>query len=113
MLDGLRSTPETAPCRGRGRAPWRRSSWRCTVLVTVSMATAASASGGWSSPTLVDSGGGGLSSVSCPTVKFCVAVDGAGRAVIHKRNNKWEAPSHVDPGGALTSVSCAHDAVLR
>jgi hypothetical protein len=41
-------------------------------------------------------------------VKFCVAVDGTGNAVIHKRNNTWEAPSAIDVGdGGLASVSCA------
>src|ERR1700722_14774554 len=68
---------------------------------------AAFASGPWSAPTLVDSGAV-LTSVSCPTAKFCVAVDGTGNAVIHKRNNTWEAPTAVDLGdGGLPSVSCA------
>jgi Putative Ig domain len=67
---------------------------------------AAFASGNWSPPTPADPGAT-VSSVSCPTVKFCVAVDGAGNAVIHKRNNTWEAPNPIDVGdGGFTSVSC-------
>ena len=47
-------------------------------------------------------------SVSCPTVKFCMAVDGTGNAVIHKRNNTWETPNPIDVGdGGFASVSCA------
>ena len=78
-----------------------------TVLATSSIQSAAFASGIWSAPTLVDSGAV-PTSVSCPTVKFCIAVDNSGNAVIHKRNNTWEAPNPIDVGdGGLSSVSCA------
>ncbi len=77
------------------------------ALVTVSVQSAAGASGTWSPPTSVDSGAS-PTSVSCPTVKFCIAVDGTGNAVIHKRNNTWETPDLIDAGGGgLASVSCA------
>jgi len=112
MFDGLRSMH-----RGRGAGIARRHRGSRVVLAlalaagsalaTTALDSAASASGMWSAPTLVDSGGG-LTSVSCPTVKFCVAVDGTGNAVIHKRNNTWEAPNPIDAGdGGLSSVSCA------
>src|SRR5580692_11197806 len=78
-----------------------------TIMVATGIGNAASASGAWSTPTIVDSGGV-LTSVSCPTVKFCIAVDGSGNAIVHKRNNTWAAPSPIDTGhGGLSSVSCA------
>ncbi len=46
-----------------------------TIVVATGTGNAASASGAWSTPTVLDSGGV-LTSVSCPTVKFCIAVDG-------------------------------------
>ena len=87
--------------RGWPPPPWP------SVPVTVSLQSAAVASGTWSPPTSVDSGAS-PTSVSCPTVKFCIAVDDTGNAVIHKRNNTWETPDLVDAaGGGLASVSCA------
>ena len=67
---------------------------------------AAFATGGWSAPIAADPGQT-VSSVSCPSVRFCIAVDEAGHAIIHKRNNSWEAPNPIDVGdGGLPSVSC-------
>jgi hypothetical protein len=112
MLDGLR-----AVCRAPGAdlRRWRRGS-RVVLAAAIAMGTAlvvtgvggaASATGAWSAPTLVDAAGG-LTSVWCPTQKFCVAVDGSGRAVIHKRKNVWEPPNLIDAGhGGFSSVSCA------
>jgi hypothetical protein len=112
MFETLRSLARTS----RSHIPRRRRGTRIVLAAAVVIGTAvalagvespAFASGVWSSPTLVDSGGV-LASVSCPTVKFCLAVDGGGKAVIHKRNTTWAAPSPVDVGdGGLFSVSCA------
>jgi hypothetical protein len=78
-----------------------------TALATSSIESTAFASGIWSAPTLVDSGAV-PTSVSCPTVKFCLAVDNTGNAIVHKRNNTWAAPNPVDVGdGGLASASCA------
>ena len=66
----------------------------------------------WSSPLSIDSSGGSLLSVSCPSASFCVAVDYPGNALTWN-GNSWSSPVSVDPynpttglGGALTSVSC-------
>jgi hypothetical protein len=76
-----------------------------SVLATVP-GDAAFASGGWSAPIAADPGQT-VSSVSCPSVRFCIAVDEAGNAIIHKRNNSWEAPNPIEVGdGGLPSVSC-------
>jgi hypothetical protein len=96
--------------RGRGNRRVARVVLAAAIVVGSALAVvpggAAFASGPWSAPTPADPGAA-VSSVSCPTVKFCVAVDGAGNAVIHKRNNTWEAPNPIDVGdGGFTSVSC-------
>ena len=59
----------------------------------------------WSSPQTVDSSGGDISGVSCPSASFCMAVDSAGNAVID-RNGAWSAPVTVAAGN-LAGVSCA------
>lgn len=45
-------------------------------------------------------------SISCPTTRFCMAVDAAGHALtdVHGR---WSAPYKLPYAAALTSVSCA------
>jgi hypothetical protein len=69
----------------------------------------------WGDPTIIDSTGGGLTSVSCPSASFCAAVDDCpslictsdyGNAVIYN-NGSWGDPTIIDSnGGGLTSVSC-------
>lgn len=112
MFDRLRTkgrvTTEAgvAGRRRRGRVMLAAAIVAGTALATATGDGAAFASSMWSPPTLVDSGGG-LTSVTCPTVKFCIAVDGTGNAVVHKRNNTWETPDPVDLGhGGLSSVTC-------
>lgn len=57
-----------------------------------------------------------LSSVSCPDSGFCAAVDGllpegfstgngSGEVITYNGIN-WSAPSNIDPGGILQSISC-------
>ena len=65
----------------------------------------------WSGPSHVDDVGG-LSSVSCPTLHFCEAVDGQGHA-FRWGGGGWGQPKVVDtnPGGSdlnssLDSISC-------
>jgi hypothetical protein len=57
----------------------------------------------WSGSRVVDSDGT-PTSVSCPTSRFCIAVDNAGEALTF--NGTWSAPIDVDNGGDLASVSC-------
>ncbi|HVA04932.1 MAG TPA: putative Ig domain-containing protein [Acidimicrobiales bacterium] len=113
MFHRVRSTPNEAGADGTGRHRGARivvaaAALAGTMLATSSIESPAFASGIWSAPTLVDSGAA-PTSVSCPRVKFCVAVDSTGNAIIHKRNNTWAAPDPLDLGdGGLTSVSCAN-----
>jgi hypothetical protein len=59
----------------------------------------------WSTPVVIVPGGG-LSSVSCPSAGFCVAVDRAGDALTYA-DGTWRAPVKADAQNALGSVSCA------
>ncbi len=43
--------------------------------------------------------------VSCPTDRFCAAVDESGSA-LYWQGTKWSNPQPVHAGGTLTSVSC-------
>jgi hypothetical protein len=66
--------------------------------------------GRWSKPNKIDKGGGvpnfGLNSVSCPTAKFCAAVNQHDGMEFNGR--KWTKPHVVDPlGGFLAAVSCS------
>ncbi len=58
----------------------------------------------WSAPAFVDSAAG-ITSVSCPTASFCMAVDADGNALSFD-GSSWSAPVSVDPGGNLNAVSC-------
>jgi hypothetical protein len=65
-------------------------------------------SSGWSAVRDVDPGSKsnlGISSNSCPTTSFCMAVDSNGRSLSYSRG-KWSAPDSIDPYGILNSVSC-------
>jgi hypothetical protein len=58
-----------------------------------------------SSPASIDPDDG-LSSVSCPTTGFCVAVENSGNALPYD-GSTWSSPASIDDsGGGLTSVSC-------
>lgn len=62
----------------------------------------------WSRASRVDPAGNGLSSVSCPSVSFCVAVDGGVNALTYD-GHSWSAPVNIDTAGinpGLVSVSC-------
>jgi hypothetical protein len=58
--------------------------------------------------TIVDSNGG-LASVSCPTAKFCVAVDGNGYAFTYS-NGAWSSGTQLDTSNGFTDVSCPSSA---
>jgi hypothetical protein len=58
----------------------------------------------WSAPSDID-GGTGLWSVSCPSVTFCMAVDGDGNALTYN-GSSWSAPSDIYGDYAIESVSC-------
>jgi len=47
---------------------------------------------------------GDIVSLSCPTTRFCTAVDDDGNALIYR--GTWSAPIAVDAGGQLQDVSC-------
>ena len=77
-----------------------------TTMATVPLATVASASPGWSAPSLVDNSRPvGLISVSCPTASFCMALNFDGDSLIYN-GTSWSAGPAVDAGDALSSVSC-------
>jgi hypothetical protein len=62
----------------------------------------------WSTAGIVDNDGM-LTSLSCPTSGFCVAVDDSGNVLVRKGtipSGMWSAPTPLDRGGSLTSVSC-------
>ena len=60
----------------------------------------------WQPMAEVDRSGEGVTSVSCASSSFCVAVDKAGNALTY-RGAAWGAPQAVDPEGlGLESVSC-------
>lgn len=65
--------------------------------------------GKWSKPQRIDKGGGeqwnGVTSVSCPSTTFCMAMDQ--HDAIAYKHGRWK-PTLLDPqGGTLVSVSCA------
>ena len=57
----------------------------------------------WSASSVVDRDGN-LTGLSCPSSRFCVAVDDAGEVLTY--HGTWSAPINVDDGGDLVSVSC-------
>ena len=79
----------------------------CVALATAragtEMASFAWNGKAWSPPDLIDSNGGGLSSVSCPTTSFCMAVDWNGNALTWK-GGEWSKPDQIDPEGYLFSL---------
>ncbi len=46
-----------------------------------------------------------ITAISCPDASTCLAVDGAGNALIDQTGN-WEVARSIDPGHSLRSVSC-------
>lgn len=58
----------------------------------------------WSVPVGID-GGRQISSVSCPSSRFCVAVDPTGRALSFN-GSTWSTPTVIDRFASLMSVSC-------
>ena len=69
----------------------------------------------WSPATAIDPGHE-LSTVSCPSARFCAAVDGGGGNVVTFDGSSWTAPVNIDSEAAkslngpvlifLMSVSC-------
>ncbi len=77
-----------------------------TTMATVPLATVASASPGWSAPSLVDNTTPQLLvSVSCPTASFCMALNAEGGSLVYNGTG-WSAGPTVDAGDVLSSVSC-------
>ncbi len=57
-------------------------------------------------PNSINTPSGGLSTVSCPKVNFCVAVDNNGGALTYN-GTAWAGPVTIDSGVALDAVSCS------
>ena len=72
--------------------------------LVIAQPASASTPSTWLSPTLID-GGEGLSSVSCTSTTFCMAVDSGGDALRYN-GSTWSSPSAIVSGEGLTSVSC-------
>jgi hypothetical protein len=88
----------------------------CALAVWTGTAAAAPLS--WSAPAEIDKGAA-LSAVSCPSIGLCVAVDGAGRALVGTNpaapppgggRGAWSEPFALVGMGALSSISCASTA---
>jgi hypothetical protein len=65
----------------------------------------------WSGASEIDSGQP-LTAISCPSLGLCVAVDGAGRALVSTQPGvnaagSWSAPFAIDGSTALTAITCA------
>jgi hypothetical protein len=76
------------------------------ALVGMSSPLRAEAATGWGSPTVVDSTSPiPITSVSCPTSSFCMAVDQSGNALIYN-GTSWTSPTNIDGANGLVSVSC-------
>ncbi len=83
--------------------------WACALAAPAPAGAAPSLT--WSAAAEID-GGQALSAISCPSLGLCVAVDGAGRALVSTRPGvaggaSWSAPFAIDGSTALTSISCA------
>ncbi len=73
------------------------------ALVTAPVASVAAA---WSRGGTIDPLTGAPSAVSCPTARFCVAMDSYGTVLVDN-GKSWSSPESIDPaGGGFTSVSC-------
>ncbi len=85
--------------------------WVCAAACVFAATAGATPSLSWSGP--VEIGGGqALSAVSCPSLGLCVAVNGAGQAIVSTQpavagSGSWSAPFAIDGASALTSISCA------
>ena len=73
------------------------------AAMTLAMPRAGAAAGIWSIPDLID-GGHSLTSVSCVSSSFCVAVDNNGDSFVYN-GISWSG-GVIDLGGSLSSVSC-------
>src|SRR5580658_7750507 len=71
-----------------------------TTMATVPLATVASASPGWSAPSLVDNTNPlRLQSVSCPTASFCMALNADGGSLVYNGTH-WSTGPTVMSGDA-------------
>lgn len=80
-----------------------------TVDIVVDVSGWVGPSGGslkWTVPASVDPLEGQLTSVSCPSTTFCMAVDRTGHAVSWN-GARWSTPALVDPDGYYDLVECA------
>jgi hypothetical protein len=61
----------------------------------------------WSSPQVIDTSGGTLTGVSCPTTTFCMAVDSAGNAATFDGTSWTSFTPVAGSGNSFYGVSCA------
>jgi hypothetical protein len=73
------------------------------LVMALGVPSTALASNGWQQEAGIDSTK--LTSVSCPSASFCVAVDNLGYALIYN-GGSWSAPIDIDGANSLVSVSC-------
>lgn len=81
--------------------------WACALAVPAGAAPSLT----WSGAAEVDRGQA-LSAISCPSLGLCVAVDGAGRALVSTQPGvagaaSWSVPFAIDGTTGLTSITCA------
>ena len=81
----------------------RKASLALVVAVVGVAPASASASGTWSTPANIGSGGNPVV-VSCASASFCFAAENAN--VVRWNGSAWAAPQTVDPGQVISSVSC-------
>jgi Alpha galactosidase A/Alpha galactosidase C-terminal beta sandwich domain len=90
--------------------------WSGVVGATAGPAAVAFSAPGFSAAREID-GGTQLSGISCPSSGLCVAVDGAGRALVGTPPDggatvgAWSAPFSIDASAGLTSVACVSSAL--
>jgi ribosomal protein S18 acetylase RimI-like enzyme len=86
------------------------------IMIVLSMSTIGAASAAalmpkWSAPVLIGSKSSSATqvtySISCPSSKFCVTVNGDGQ-VLYDRSGVWSTPQPLAMGGSIDSVSCSN-----
>src|SRR5579863_486252 len=115
-LSGQHRFPSESPDEGRSRRLWQRAlltvslMLASTALVVAPASLAAAQTPGWSAPLQIDPGNvfPAGSSVSCPTISFCMAVDTAGNFLTFN-GTSWSGPIVLNSGVRFGSVSCPTD----
>lgn len=92
--------------------------YRLPLLIVLALAASAAPASAqtsisWHAPVQIDpASNGGITGISCPTARLCVAVDATGHVLTTTNagagTNAWSKPVKIEKltGGSLTAVSC-------